>query len=97
MSAFLSRGHSATEVAVDTGAEAKESADTYLELMRRLLVDKSISEEDEATMLAQLADGDAAKRKIVEKAVNLHAIAKFVFFFSLHHLTLYQLAAEYFS
>jgi len=74
LQAFMSRGHSACEVAIDTGTEAGALADVYVKEVEDLLTKLNVSNEDEV-VFAKLEELSEKKEKLIQKAVDLHAIA----------------------
>jgi len=75
LQAFMSRGHSACEVAIDTGKEAASLAEAYVKEMEGLLSNLDVSPEQESSILEVLESFSDKKEKIIQKAVDLHAIA----------------------
>jgi len=72
---FLSRGHSACEVAVETTDIAVNSVRSYMDTLTNFLANKSSSNEQENATLEVLGTTCSVQEKILEKALNLHAIA----------------------
>merc|ERR1712096_550434 len=76
LQAFLSRGHSACEVAIEVGDQANKLAENYVALLKNLLNKNDASKEEISDLILQLEESAPMQSAVVQKAVDLHIIAE---------------------